>query len=344
MKKVLAFAAISLSLIACKKEGKTTETKTENNKTETSASGTSTSEVKEEIKPAISDSLGVYKLKYKLEKGKTYPFVLSQKDVQSMTMGDKSQSNTNETTDNITFTVTNFDKGIYDMDVHFISKKQVGNTQGQSISVDTDGAEPKNENLKIFWKVNKALMGNTLKMKMNESGNIISFEGFDPIYAKVTTAVNGAVKDANQRKALIEGFKQGFSDNALKAQFKANINLFPEKGLKIGQSFSESANLSPDGKLKSTTTFTLAKVENGIAEITVKGGVPKKSDKQSQNGVTQTVSLQAVQSGSLKLDTQTGWMKTSALTMTSTQSQTLSDGKQTQTATQKNVSTTKINP
>ena len=29
MKKVLAFAAISLSLIACKKEGKTTETKTE---------------------------------------------------------------------------------------------------------------------------------------------------------------------------------------------------------------------------------------------------------------------------------------------------------------------------
>lgn len=34
MKKVLAFAAISLSLIACKKEGKTTETKTEGNKTE----------------------------------------------------------------------------------------------------------------------------------------------------------------------------------------------------------------------------------------------------------------------------------------------------------------------
>nr|WP_305051597.1 hypothetical protein [Elizabethkingia bruuniana] len=46
----------------------------------------------------------------------------------------------------------------------------------------------------------------------------------------------------------------------------------------------------------------------------------------------------------MKLDTQTGWMKSSALTMTSTQSQTLSDGKQTQSATQKNVSTTKINP
>ena len=122
MKKVLAFAAISLSLIACKKEGKTTETKTEGNKTETTTTETSP-EAKAEVKPAISDSAGVYTLKYKLEKGKAYPFVLSQKDVQSMTMGDKTQSNTNETTDDMTFTVTNFDKGVYDVDVHFISKK-----------------------------------------------------------------------------------------------------------------------------------------------------------------------------------------------------------------------------
>ncbi|WP_454060194.1 DUF6263 family protein [Elizabethkingia ursingii] len=343
MKKVLAFAAISLSLIACKKEGKTTETKTEGNKTETATTETSP-EAKAEVKPAISDSAGVYTLKYKLEKGKAYPFVLSQKDVQSMTMGDKTQSNTNETTDDMTFTVTNFDKGVYDVDVNFISKKQTGSVQGQTLSVDTNGAEPKNENLKIFWKVNKALMGNTLKMKMSETGKIISFEGFEPIYAKVNTAVNSAVKDANQRKALNEGFKQGFNQEALKAQFKTNINLFPEKGLKVGQSFTESNNLSPDGKLKSSTTFTLAKVENGVAEITVQGEIPKKTDKQSQNGVTQTISLQGIQNGSLKLDTQTGWMKSSALTMTSTQSQTLSDGKQTQSATQKNVSTTKINP
>ena len=32
-------------------------------------------------------------------------------------------------------------------------------------------------------------MGNTLKMKMSETGKIISFEGFEPIYAKVNTAV-----------------------------------------------------------------------------------------------------------------------------------------------------------
>ena len=39
-------------------------------------------------------------------------------------MGDKTQSNTNETTDDMTFTVTNFDKGVYDVDVHFISKNK----------------------------------------------------------------------------------------------------------------------------------------------------------------------------------------------------------------------------
>ncbi|NAW50219.1 hypothetical protein GNY06_02050 [Elizabethkingia argentiflava] len=342
MKKALAFTAITLTLLSCKKGERFSDTHSENIKKETSTAPVA--EIKEEIKPAISDSAGVYTLKYKLEPGKTYPFILSQKDVQSLSMGDKSESNTNETTDNISFAVNSFNQGIYDIDVHFISKKQIGSSQGKSIKVDTDGPEPKNENLKLFWKVNKALMGNSLKMKMNESGNIISFEGFEPIYTKINSTVNNAVKDAKQRKSIIEGFKQGFNEEALKAQFKTNINLFPEKGWKIGQNFTESAQLSPDGKIKSTTTFSLAKVENGTAEIKIKGGIPKKSNKQSKNGITQTVSLEGVQTGSLKLDTETGWMKSSTISMTTTQSQTLSDGKQSQTATQKNISTTKINP
>ena len=346
MKKILAGAAIALSLIACKKEGKTTETKTEDGKTVTTTETTTGTEAKPEavVKPAISDSAGVYTLRYKLEKGKSYPFVLVQKDVQTMSMQGKSQSQTNETTDNATFTVTNFVKGVYDFDLKFISKKQVGTAQGQTLSVDTNGAEPQNENLKMFYKVNKALMGNTLKMKMDDTGKILSISGFEPIYTKVSAAINVAVKDANQRKAIFEGFKQGFSENALKAQFKTNLNLFPQKGLKIGESFSESTNLSPDGKVKNTTTFTLAKVDNGVAEFTVKGGIPKKNDKQTQNGVTATISFDAVQTGTLKLNATTGWMEASQLVMTSNQVQSYTDGKQSQTATQKSVSNTKINP
>ncbi|QCX53927.1 DUF6263 family protein [Elizabethkingia sp. JS20170427COW] len=343
MKKLIAASFLTLTLVACNKENKANSDK-ENVNTEATTSQTSTEEKLPEVKAAISDSAGVYTLHYQLEKGKTYPFVLVQKDVQTVSMEGKSQSQTNETTDKVAFKVNDVQNGVYDLDVIFQSKKQSGTAMGKTISVDTNAAEPKDESLKIFWKVNKAMMGNQVSMKMDDTGKIISITGFDPIYKKVETALQSAIKDANERKAIMQGFKQGFNEEALKLQFKTNLSLFPQKGLKIGESFSESINLTEDGKLKNTTTFTLAKVDNGVAEITIKGGIPKKSDKQSQNGITATMSIEGVQTGTLKLDTKTGWMGASTMTMTSHQSQKLSDGTKSQTSTQKTVSTTKINP
>ena len=57
--------------------------------------------------PAIKDSLGVYHATFKLEKGKTYPFSTYQRDVQTLSDGKQNISGTNESTDEMTFTVDN---------------------------------------------------------------------------------------------------------------------------------------------------------------------------------------------------------------------------------------------
>lgn len=348
MKKITALALLSITLVACKKETKTvTKTDPKTGKTvtvEVPADSAKTSQSLAAI-PAIKDSLGIFTQKFKLEKGKTYPLFTVQRDVQTMTAPNgQSQSGSNETTDEMSFTVDNFDKGIYDITINLIGKKISQKANGKSVVVDTKGAAPQEEQLKMIYAVNKALSGNKLKMKMDEKGKVISVTGFEPIYTKISSAMDGVIKDAKQKAGFINQFKQTFNEKAIKEQFGKNLLVLPAKGAKIGEQWTESENLSPDGKMKLSTNFTLKSVENGVATIAVSGGLPYKSDKKSQNGITQSISMEMTQNGTVKLDQNTGWIQNQIMNVKTTQKQSLSDGKQTQNMTSVSNSTVSVNP
>ncbi len=295
--------------------------------------------------PAIRDSLGVYHQTFKLEKGQSYPLVTVQKDTQTMTAPDgKSQSGNSETTDEMSFIVNDFKDHVYDITIDLMSKKSTQSANGQTVVVDTKGAEPKEEQLKMMWKVNKALIGNKLAMKMDTNGKVLSISGFDAIYTKVANAASGIIKDQKAKNAFVQNFKESFNQKILSDQFIKNLVVIPAKGAKIGSSWSESENASPDGKVKLTTTYTLKSVENGTAEISVSGGIPKRSDKKTQEGVTRSMSAELSQSGKILLDQNTGWIKNQNIAVKTSQSETLSDGKQTQTMKSVSNSTVIVNP
>ncbi|WHF51636.1 DUF6263 family protein [Chryseobacterium gotjawalense] len=352
MKKFTAIALLSITLVACKKETKTvTKVDPQTGKTitvEVPVENTSDS-LKVEKAPeqvlAIKDSLGVYRQTFKLEKGQTYPLVTYQKDVQTMTAPDgKSQSGTSEMTDEMSFAVNDFKDGVYDITINLIGKRNSQSANGKTVAVDTKQAEPKDEQLKMMWKVNKALVGNKLKLKMTETGKVISITGFDAVYNKISGSVGSAIKDAKDKAGFINSFKQSFNEKMLKDQFTKNLVLIPAKGVKIGDKWSESENATPDGKIKLTTTYTLKSVGDGIAQISVVGGIPKKSDKQTQEGVTRSMSSELSQNGTITLDQKTGWVKNQNIAVKTAQTETLSDGKQSQTMKSVSNSTVIVNP
>lgn len=349
MKKFIAISLISFTLFSCKKETKTlTKIDPETGKTvtvEVPASDSVETVEQSVVIPAIHDSLGIYKQSFKLEKGKSYPLTTFQKDVQTMTAPDgKSQSGTSETTDEMTFTVNNFENGIYDITINLLGKRNAQSASGKSVAIDTKLTEPKEDQLKMMWKVNKALVGNKLNLKMDKNGKVISITGFDPIYAKVSTAVSGLLKDAQQKTAFTKSFKQSFNEKVLKDQFTKNLVLIPMKGAKIGEKWSQTENATPDGKIKLTTTYTLKSVENGLATISVSGGIPYKSDQRKQEGVTRSISSELTQNGTILLDQNTGWIKNQNISVKTTQTETLSDGKQKQTMKSVSNSTVVVNP
>lgn len=348
MKKITAIALISIALISCKKESQTiTKVDPKTGKTitvEIPVSDSATAE-KAVSNVAIKDSMGVYKQTFQLEKGKTYPLTTYQKDVQTMTAPDgKSQSGTSETTDEMSFLVNNFENGIYDITINLLGKRNSQSANGKSIVVDTKLAEPKEEQLKMMWKVNKALVGNKLNLKMDQYGKVISITGFDPIYSKVAASVGSVIKDAKQKTAFANSFKESFNEKVLKDQFSKNLILIPAKGAKIGEKWSESENATPDGKIKLTTNYILKSVDNGVATIAVNGGIPKKSDKKTQQGVTRSMSSELSQNGIITLDQNTGWIKNQTVSVKTTQTETLSDGKQSQSMKSVSNSTVVVNP
>lgn len=349
MKKFTAIALISIALVSCKKETKTiTKVDPQTGKTvtvEVPVQDSAKAENSAVSAAAIKDSLGVYKQSFKLEKGKTYPLITYQKDVQTMTAPDgKTQSGTSETTDEMSFTVNGFDKGVYDITINLLGKRNSQSANGKSIVVDTKLAEPKEEQLKMMWKVNKALVGNKLNLKMDESGKVISITGFDAVYPKISASLGTVIKDAKQKAAFVNSFKESFNEKILKDQFSKNLTLIPAKGAKIGDKWSQSENATPDGKIKLTTNYTLKSVANGVATIAVAGGIPHKSDKKTQEGITRSMSSELSQNGTITLDQNTGWIKNQHITVKTTQTETLSDGKQTQSMKSVSNSTVVVNP
>lgn len=328
IRRIFAVGVLGLALVACN-DNKKTEKKInpETGKEEIV-------EVVEEVaesKKAISDSAGVFTQKFILEVGKTYPFTSTQKEVQTAKdPTGKSMSGTQEIIDTRNIVVEKFEDGVYDLKLNVVSKRMSSKVDGKTIVVDTNQSAPKDENLKGIWTINSALAGSSFGVKMRENGEIISISGIDAIYKKLEKAITPLIKDANHRKQFLDNFKLGFNEAMIKEEFSKGINILPKKGVKIGESWSETEQVDAEGKIKNTITYTLTKVENGVAEIKVKGGIPKKSEKQTREGITATMSIEGSQNGTIKLDENTGWIQGSKMNTKTINKQSFTDGKTTE--------------
>lgn len=341
IKRIFALGVIGLALVACNNDKKTEQ------KTNSDSGKVENVEKKEEeniIQKAISDSAGVYTQKFILEKGKTYPFSSVQKEVQTIKdPSGKSMKGTQEIVDERNIVVNDFQNGVYDLTINILGKKMTSIADGKTVVIDTKQPAPKDEQLKNIWTINNTLVGSKFSVKMKENGEVISIKGIDELYKKVERAITPFVKEAEQRKQFVEYFKQGFNEKMIKEEFSAGINILPKKGVKLGESWTISENIDPEGKVKSNITYTLNKIENGVVEVSVKGNIPVKSNKQTQNGITMTMSVEGSQNGTLKIDENSGWVLSSKMNIKTTNKQMMTDGKRTETMTAVSESTVSVN-
>ncbi|SIQ48173.1 hypothetical protein SAMN05880574_1144 [Chryseobacterium sp. RU37D] len=347
MKNIAALALIStIVLVSCNKKetAKITKVDPKTGKTITvEVPADSVAKVAEN--PAIKDSAGIYTQNFKLEKGKTYPLTTYQRDTKTMTDPQgKTMNGTSESTDEMSFTVNDIKGNVYDITLNLIAKRNSQTSQGKTIVVDTKQSIPKENDLKMIWNINKALTGNKLNMKMDTKGNVISITGFDAVYNKVLSSIGTILKDKNEKESVLASLKESFNEKVLKDQFNKNLTIIPKKGVKIGEKWTNTENADAGGKIKVTSNYILKSVGNGVAEIGVTGGIPKKTDKQKQGEITHSLSSELAQNGTIKFDQNTGWITNQNIKVVTTQIETISDGKQSQSMKSVSNSSVMVNP
>ena len=123
IKRILTIGIIGMTLVACSQDKKTTEN-TDKKTTATTENAENTTIEEEKAAPvvmAISDSTGVYTQKFILEKGKTYPFSSTQKEIQTIKdHTGKSMSGTQEVVDERNIVVENFENGVYELTLNIL--------------------------------------------------------------------------------------------------------------------------------------------------------------------------------------------------------------------------------
>ncbi len=286
---------------------------------------------------------GSYTFRYNLKKGETYPFLLKVNMVQSMSDGRQTQKLTNSRTTEMAYFVEDVTPNSFKIKATFKSFSEDFNSpEGENLSYNTNSPQPKDKDIAQNWKIYKALTGETYQIEIDNKGKVLKVNGLD----KVTSTVQSKLKNdfsAEEQKLLGELLKGTLNSEFIKMQFEEILNIFPDKSMKIGDEWEDSQNIS-EGPIKGTNkvTRTFKSINGNTATIAV-NGIQNVNGKETQEGVTLSLSNNATLNGTIDLDLASGWIKKVNLTKTETVKQTMEGQGQKQTMTQTSTTKTTVN-
>lgn len=153
------------------------------------------------------------------------------------------------------------------------------------------------------------LKGATFNMIFGANGEIKSVTGIsemlDGMVVKMTT-------DSSQLKQLKTSLSKQFNAEAMKQTMESSFKLYPDKPVKIGDSWNVDTKMQMSMPIETNTTYVLKEVSNGIATLNVKGTLVSKGNFETMGNNMET-DLKGTNSGDVQLDVKTGMILNSHL-------------------------------
>jgi hypothetical protein len=127
--------------------------------------------------------------------------------------------------------------------------------------------------------------------------------------------VKEATADMPGGPAMAAQIAGSFGDDGLAKNLELTTDIFPEKGVKVGDSWTKEQFTSTGLPIISTTTYTLESVDRGTAIVNVKAKLatdPNNASTQMQ-GMEATQYYEGERTGTLNVDVATGWVTSGTL-------------------------------
>lgn len=153
----------------------------------------------------------------------------------------------------------------------------------------------------ISKAIEQKLLGKSIILKLDSNSQVKEVIGFDTLIM------------SNQDPSYRQIAKQLFSKDQLNDLFAIMFSAYPKKSVKIGDSWNAHVTKDINGFLMTVNlTYTLTKVENGIANISLDGIIDSKGD---IGDYKMPISMNGTEKGTVEITLATGYLHSSAYDM-----------------------------
>lgn len=246
-----------------------------------------------------SKASGGTMFKFNLEKGKGYDYEMVM-DLDTKVAGQESKVSM---TSLYSMNVIAVEAGVRSVETAYKSIHMNMQVMGMEIDIDSD--KPVSDNgekditknpLGMMNKVVGGLVGKKFVIKVDEEGKVLEVNGFEKI---ISDMVDSMGVDATTKAQALASMKDQFSDQNIKDQFAQVFTIFPNKEVKVGDSWEKSYATGGKMAAKYTTTYTVKGIEGDHVSLTTKTKITSASATQEMDGL---------QTGNVIVDSKTGLM------------------------------------
>ena len=211
---------------------------------------------------------GTKMLKFNFEKGKGYDYEMIINMDQEI-MGQKMQM---DMSNYYSMDVTEDVGKIKTINSKFDRFKMKMNGGGMNLEVDTDNplpesgemSEGKKDPFKMINKMFGAIKGQQFTMKVDQEGKILSVDGFENIGKLLADSLDLNEKD---RGDMMKQFNEQFNAKSTKSQFERFFYIFPNKEVKVGDSWQKNSEISGPAGGKYASTYKVTEIEGDMVTL-----------------------------------------------------------------------------
>ncbi|MER3499569.1 MAG: hypothetical protein C4308_13545 [Chitinophagaceae bacterium] len=143
-------------------------------------------------------------------------------------------------------------------------------------------------------KVFAGLTGKPFFLTIDNEGKVLEVKGFDKMF---NAMIDSMPADAQAKQKAIEFFKEQFNDQQIKDQFAQLFTIFPNKSVKVGDTWEKSYSLGGRMKGNFKTVFTVKEIEGDHVTLGTKTEIKPLDEQMPMSGV---------QTGNIIVDSKTG--------------------------------------
>ncbi len=152
--------------------------------------------------------------------------------------------------------------------------------------------------------------GVTFSMRVSPAGDIVSIQGVEQLMARVLKSVSGPGDTQQVRDAL----QQVLSGDAIRRSWEESFGYITDGPVAVGDEWTSDTSVNMGLSMDVHTRFALESVDGDTLVLNVDGSIASSGfdgailDQLNAEGVDFDLSIEGTQSGTMRVDRETGWL------------------------------------